>query len=327
MTGDGAPASPQSGVRPRVAAPRRRRRRGGWLALLIAALWILGYGLGWFGRGAEPRRGGDASPVAPSARSPGAADAGGGDGGRRPHEVAGAPQGLGQVDGAQRAAAPMEGDRFESLLSLVRLQVASGDLRAAARVLERLGSQVQEASPQRDRVRRWSDKLHAAAAAVEQRAFDRVQVGEVLAADRAIESLAGGAGWRPTGALSAIGDLGGDWAVAPPLGALGPPRPLARGRKLRTMLEGVVQEAAVVACRGDELTIEVVAGEGRRFPSLPLCAVEPAASSVTESVELAIAAFRADRPRLGRLWMARALLAGGEVGPRGRALLAALRSR
>ncbi|MEC8652734.1 MAG: hypothetical protein VYA51_01095 [Planctomycetota bacterium] len=219
----------------------------------------------------------------------------------------------------------MPADRFESLLSLIRAHVTSDDLAAARGVLARVSDQVAANGAQRDRVARWSGKLASAAVAAEQRVVELLIDGRVREAHRALESLAGDGKWCPSAALAACGELGGDWSWVPEMAGLGSPRPFAARRAARVWWEGQLRRGVVISCSDQRVTVEVATPTGRRFPQVAFADVEPVKATAAEAVELACGAFRAGAPRLGRLWMARALIDGGEIGERGLAILAALR--
>lgn len=309
----------------RARSPRpRARRRGGCVVVAIVAVWIAGYGLGWFGRGAARSTSGSLAADNSADRRGEAARR---EVSRDPARASSRAHGLAptaETDQEGRST-DMPEDRFESLLSLVRAHVTSDDLAAARGVLARVSDQVAARGAQRDRVARWSGKLASAAVAAEQRVVELLTNGRVREAHRALESLSGDGRWRPSAALAACGELGGDWSWVPEVAGLGAPRPFSARRAARVWWEGQLRRGVVISCNDHRVMVEVATSTGRRFPQVAFTAVEPVKSTAAEAVELACGAFSAGAPRLGRLWMARALLDGGEVGERGLAILKALR--
>lgn len=333
--------------------PGRRRRRGAAAALLVGALWLLGYGAGWFGSAPDPQQGGqgDGANRGPQpAGSSGAqlpqegADAVP-DGNDEPNAVlTGAPdEGLsGPVEGAAGPevgqAAPtrepipapssgMDPDRFESLRSLVRTHLDQGELGRAGQVLGRVRAQVEGHRPQLGALDGLADELEAKRLAAESVILAHLRDGEVLAADLAAERLANEGTWAPAKALGDVLELGDNWLEAPRVRDLPTAELLPRKRRVRLQWQEGWQEGVVASARADRTTVHLRSATGQSYPTVATVAIEPVGSTQREAVEMALTAAHAAAPRLARLWLVRAVLLSEQLDDRGALLRDALRQR
>lgn len=338
--------------RPAPKRPRGRRRRRSAFALLVAgALWLLGYGAGWFGSAVDPDGGTDgqrpgAAPSQVVADGPGLRDNGARTGAEEGGEpvLASAPGGETDAeataskaaevskDAVRRAelAKPVEGmepDRFASLMSLFRAHLDAGDIARAAELIQRLRSQVGKHEQQGLAVQRCADEIAQKRSAAESAILRQLRQGEVLAADLAAEQLAGRAEWAPGSALGAVADLGSDWTQAAVLDALPQAAPLPRKRRVRLQWQDGWQEGAVAGSRPQRTTVHLRSATGQSYPTVATIAVEPVQSTQKEAIEMGLAAAHAAAPRLARMWLVRAMLLSDELGPRGAQLRDALSGR
>ncbi|MFN3240523.1 MAG: hypothetical protein ACE37K_03315 [Planctomycetota bacterium] len=338
--------------------PRGRRRRRSAYALLVAgALWLLGYGMGWFGSASDPGRGdqGERRGSQPDAEK---VDGQGQrvDGDRRqPADGAGpgnvlAAAPTGETDPAadpetdasgaglpgkpasERARLPepepgLEPDRFASLMSLLRAHLDDGALPRASELLQRLRPQVGGDQEQARAVQQFAERLARAEQAAEAAIVAHLRAGEVLAADLVVERLAGDTRWAPASELAAMAELGEDWSAAVGTDGLPSAAPLPRKRRVRLLWQEGLQEGAVAGTRPQRTTVHLRSASGQSYPTVATIAVEPVDSTQREAIEMGLAAVHAAAPRLARLWLVRALLLSDELDERGRSLRDALRGR
>ena len=338
--------------------PRRRRIRRGRRALAATiaagALWLAGYGAGWFGAGETTNRGGDGGSRVPSPITEAPAGqpsrlstdqrgspANRGDttqsgiqaqSGVQAQSAAGvrqptAPAASVDVDDRPRQPAMIEQDQLESLLSIVQGHVRRQDLGAAAGVLARLKPRVSGSPDGSRRVREWSERVRAAATSSEETALQLVRSGEVLAACRVCSHMVRDGAWRPRHALSAYDELGEDWTALVSREDLPPASPLPRRRWVRISWVDGWREGVVAGARDDLTTVRLQLGGRQQFPTLSTASLEPVDATASEAVEMAVWAARADAALLARLWMVRAMSSGAALGERGARMLTLLGGR
>ena len=338
--------------------PRRRRRRvrRGRRALIATiaagALWLAGYGVGWFGEG---ERGSDRD--AESAGALGQASSMSSE--RLPPRVEGqgdSPLARDVAHDPKEAAPPrpapelatpplavvnkasqgdarpapttlIDRDQLESVLSIVQRHVRQQDFGAAASVLARLRPRVAGYPDGVRRVREWSDRVRAAADDSEQTVLELIRSGEVLAACQLCSRLVRDGGWRPRRALSAYRELGSDWSALVSRDSLPSAAPLPRRRWVRLPWVGGWREGVVAGARGDLTTVRLQAGGRQQFPTLSTASLEPVDATAAEAVEMAVWAAKADAALLARLWMVRAMTSGADLGDRGERMLRLLGGR
>jgi hypothetical protein len=118
--------------------------------------------------------------------------------------------------------------------------------------------------------------------------------GDVLAARTEIDALVPVLESQLDGRLPAVGgDLGGTTTL---------PRDL---RVRYRTADGAVGEGAIVRTTAREVSLRVTRDDGVVYPTLAVTAIEPVLSTVDHARTLARAAFAADDPWLGRLWLLR----------------------
>jgi len=365
MTAMAEPA-PQP-TEPANANPRAgRRRRGGWRPLIaaVALLALLGRGLGWFGGAPEEPADADPAEVEQVARerADGGAQASGqggatdvstpapderadaGAGAQRPAPPEDAPpptQAVPAPDadaqmlepkGAQdEAPAPtLDDDRFESLLSLVDLRLAEGELARAGASLAHLVAQPLSAT-QREVVGERQAGLDDARERAAARVVERLRAGEVLAAERAAARLLGSddnaavneAGASPLARALAELDMAGDWRRAPALddAPLPAARQLPRNQRVRLRWRDDEHVGAVATSSGEHVTVRVRTETGQSYPRVARVDCEPVDVAPADAIEMAIACLHAGRALRARLWYACAFLRGdGALDERGRML-------
>lgn len=314
--------------RPRARRRPKRRARWGLGVVVAGALWLLGGGLGWFGSppaGAgldqahaseQPsipkihERGPHGAPAASTDTSTAVSE----------EEVAASAA----TPAADVAPPPLDPDRFESLMSRVKLHLDQEAWGRAAGVLARLEPMVRPHADARARVRRWGRELNTAVRAAESRVVTLVAAGDVLEAAEVVAALSQDGVWRPAYALAEAAALGADWSRAAAPGGLPEAAPLERRRPVRMRWEGSWRDGSVARCSDDEVTVRLTTEAGQRFPTVPRVALQPIGADGAEAVEMGLAAAHAGAPGLARLWLLRALLLGGELSTRGAALRAAL---
>jgi len=336
--------------RPAPKRPRGRRRRRSAYALLVAgALWLLGYGVGWFGSAADPQQGveGDGPGPAPSvanqdgpaqrpegpqrqpepddgkavlAAAPNGETANDRPAAREPETVRDAPE----RDVIPKPAG-MEVDRFESLLSLVRTHLEAGEVGSAGQVLVRMRPQVDGNQAQLETLDAMVQRVAERRRSAENEILAHLRDGEVLKADLAAERLADERGWVPGAALAAVVKLGDDWLTAAARDGLPQGEALPRKRRVRLQWQEGWQEGAVAGTRPQRTTVHLRSATGQSYPTVATVAIEPVDSTQQEAVEMGLIAAHANAPRLARLWLVRALLLSKELGARGQQLRDALR--
>lgn len=329
---------------PEVAPPRARRRpRRRWRLLFAAllVLWLAGRGLGLIGDAStaaepvgepagEPKAEAKVDPEATAAQPAPGPEAAGTTalaGRQTPapldpaaEVVSAAPQPPG---GAAPGPAGIDNDRFASLLSLVDLRLAQGEVGRALAVLAELTPERLSAQ-QRDEVRQRRQLAEQAlgTSTAEVRAW--LRSGDVRLATAAVRALA--AGGAATAALLAELPCGAapDRPAPDNDGSWRQPEPLAKGRAVRLLVGGTRRVGTVVDSRSDRVTLRVATGQGVTFPTVELGAVEPLDPTADEAVAMAWAALHAGDPLAARLWLACAELRAGDQPPAGVAELARL---
>lgn len=258
-------------------------------------------------------------PPVPSAAAAGMAGSAAG-----PVGLAGPAGPAAAAEDAGLAGEPVDPDRVQSLLSLLRLAIEEDRFQLAQQALVALrGLPAAVAGPDElaAQERALAAKLAAAAAALQQ----ELGQGRVLAAEAALASMASAdlaelvAALGPAVASSVLPtDLDATFAaVDEPMPS---PQPLPLQRAVRWWREAQPVVGMVVDSRPLSASVRLVVGGAVSFPRLHLAEVEPLQPSAAEAVELALAARHAGRPRRARLWyLASWLLAGAAAEPARRA--------
>ena len=312
-----------------VGRRRPRRRRVVFGGALAGALWLLGVGLGWFGR-AEDRAGNDAGAQSPpaAAASVGAPTPAKPPSGARQDEEKANGTGAGPAAATPApASAEIERDRLESLLSLLQAHLRGGRIGLAEALVDRLRVQVAAGGVAAERLEAWSLRVRQGREQAEGEILACVERGEVLAADRLAAQLERDASWLPGPVLRERAALGADWSCAPRMRGLPAPPALPRGRAVRFDREGVLQVGKVVRSADGRVTVRCADTDRQRFPTVDAVALEPVNASPREAAACALRAAHAGRGRLARLWLLSARLRGAGDDPSARALQAALDGR
>ena len=219
-------------------------------------------------------------------------------------------------------------DRFDSLLSLVQHHISGRALGDAAAAVQRLLAQPLSVT-QQQQVVALQASLQPLQADLEARILELVRNGEVLQADQQAATLVASGVWSAERLLAAVPTLaiGRDWqrAVSVATAALQKPTPLQRDREVRIRFREQLQLGVIKSTGLHQVTVRLRSKTGQSFPTVPVVACEPVASSAGEAIEMCFAAVHAGEPRLSRLWLLRAHLLAGAATERAQLLAAVLR--
>lgn len=344
---------------PRPVARRRRRRRPVLIVVGVGLLYLIGQWFGFLGSalGDQGPEGGGEGQVAkapgaevgdrPSAgevpgrelgpsqelagKLPSAADADAPAAGTTPNQAAATtvsqPPSQASDEALLIAEEWMPEDRFQSLMSLLRLHVTDNALGSASAALQRL--RTQKLSPvQTELVVAFTERLTPLRRTAEERILQHIQDGEVLLGNQLAAELVVDGAWSAQSLAAAAPKLAmnANWQLSLGLDGVVAPqsKPLARNRKVRVRWRDEFIEGVVAASRSDQVTVRVLAGSGQMFPTVKVVAAEPVNASADEAVEMGLAAVHAGASRLARLWLLRAHLLSTDLSPRGLQLAALL---
>lgn len=217
------------------------------------------------------------------------------------------------------AAAGIDEDRFEALLSIVEQRAGQGRLHEAWSSLRTLLRQ--PLSPaQRAVAVAVEASLERALEAAGARWLALLRAGRVLAVRAEFTAAGHDAGAYQQALESALTSAGAappaDREELPEAELLPAPTALPRGRAVRFVLHDQLVSGVVVDSRSEAVTVRHATADGQSFPTLARWLVEPIAPTREEAVEAAIAARRAGEEVLARLWLAVARLQGGVASRR-----------
>lgn len=221
----------------------------------------------------------------------------------------------GSADGAAPPRpAPLEADRFASLLAMVEARTVEGRFGRALAAAEHLRTQALDADQ--------AAVVAVAAGAVERRlaeaargAVDALRGGAVLEARRRLDALLADESARVLeriGPTLAAAGLQADPRAMPARGERPWPLParMPRQRLVRVDRGTEAVVGRVVDARSDQVTLRVETPRGVTFPTVAAAACEPVDATGPEAVEMGLAALHAGEPLLARLWLAAARLRG-----------------
>ena len=230
---------------------------------------------------------------------------------------------MGESRAPETAAAPaaprapaVDPDRFGSLLALLQTCTSDRRLGSALSCLQRLRELPLDAAQQTALVQPSAELENALANACSG-IVKSLCDGEVQNAAAAVEVLLHDerALVLPVLAQSlALCGLHGDLeaAVAPGSTPWPQPKPIAKGRSVRTRQGHEVLIGRVIDSRAERVTLRVQRGQAVTFPTVPMVDCEPTDVTPAEAVEMALAALHAGKLVAARLWLGCAQLRSGE---------------